>query len=65
MEYLVLLPVEINGEIRKPGDLIDESEFNPVPAEDEVRERTPEEEEQEPLLSEIDSLIETGHITNG
>lgn len=59
MKYEVLHIVEINGKTRHVGDILDVSEFraaNPVEAQ---RIRTADEPEE---LSEVDSLLNTGHI---
>lgn len=51
MQYKTKSRVEINGKTREEGAILDETEFKARPAD------APEEE-----LSEVESLLKTGHI---
>lgn len=59
MPYRVITQrVEINGTTREIGEVLEASAFRPLP------EHIPERHyiNEEPELSEIDSLLKTGHI---
>lgn len=58
MKYRVISQsVEINGKVRHPEDVLDESEFRPGdPA------RHPSVTEDNPEFGEIESLLVSGHI---
>lgn len=60
MKYTVLLPVEINDRIRLPGDTIEDLELKPAP--EKVRDQDSLEELTEPVLSEAESLVKSGHL---
>lgn len=57
MKYRVKAHVEIGGVDRRPGEILDESEFRPGdPA------RHPDVNKDNPELGEAESLVATGHI---
>lgn len=62
MKYLMKETTEVGGKIRLKGETLDESEFAPPLPKEQQRERTAEEELLEPILSEAESLVKSGHI---
>jgi hypothetical protein len=54
----------VSGITRSIGTILEDTDFSPKPLLETLRDRTPEEIEADgPILSELESLLSTGHVT--